>query len=300
MKYPEHDKTFFFKYTSALSAKKILETSKVIYRSPREFNDPFDVQSGLHFDFDIESMPDLILAQIEKLVSLKDRPEISSADPFGELVLRMWEKKATHGFPKEKLRELARPPLVFLKEQMVLFQKQYQDAWWNQFLPRLRVFSISETHDNLLMWSHYSKDHTGVVFEFRVLPEEDNPLCVAKPVQYCKISPALFSEREWLDEIFGVRELDISAFYFRYAYIKSDIWAYEREWRVWDLLPQVEEKLHSYYDLRPNEIAAVYLGCRISSDEKATLLRLLSNYPNAKIFQARKAVDEFRLDFDAV
>jgi hypothetical protein len=300
MNYPEHDKVSFFKYTSAETAVRVLESSKVIYRSPIEFNDPFDVQAGLHFEFDVEALPDVILAHIESLVALNNKPEVSEAEPFGELVIRLWEASRTQAFPKEKFREIARPLLVFLKEKTVLFQRQYQDAWWNQFLPRLRVFCVSETHDNLLMWSHYSEDHTGVVFEFRVLPEEDNPLCVAKPVEYCKSPPAFFSKKEWLDEIFGVRALDASALYFRYAYVKSDAWAYEKEWRVWDLLPRVEEKLHSYYDLRPDEVASVYLGCRINPDLKVTILRLLSGRPSSKVFQAHKAADDFRLDFFAL
>jgi len=297
MNYPEHNRSSFYKYTSASTAARILQSSSVIYRSPLQFNDPFDIQSGLHFDFDIDVLPEIILNRIEDLAARDDRPDVSVADSFGELVMRLWEMKRTRPFPRENFRELARPLLVFLKEQAVLFQKQYQDVWWNKFLPRLRVFCVSETHDNLLMWSHYSQDHTGVVFEFRVLPEEDNPLCVAKPVEYCSSPPAFFSRREWLDEFFGVRNIDLTALYFRYAYVKSDVWAYEREWRVWDLLPSLEDSLHSYYDLRANEIAAVYLGCRIDPQMKATIVGLLEGRPDVRVFQARKALDDFRLEF---
>jgi Protein of unknown function (DUF2971) len=299
--YPEHNRDCFFKYTSASTAVKILESSAVLYRSPIQFNDPFDVQSGLHFDFDIGSLPDKILGHIERLVSLDTKPDVPRTEPFGELVTRMWEMKATHGFPRGKLREIARPLLVLLKEKTIDFQQQYQQTWWNEFLPRLRVFCVSEVKDNLLMWSHYSNEHTGVVFEFRVLPEQDNPLCAAKSVQYCNVPPAFFSEGEWLDDFFGVRELDTTNFYFRYAYVKSEIWAYEKEWRVWDLKASAEQgNLCSSYPLRPNEIGAVYLGCRINPAIRATIMRLLSIHPNAKAFQARKAPDAFRLDFDPI
>jgi hypothetical protein len=139
VKYPEHDRTCFFKYTSASTAVKILESSAVLYRSPRQFNDPFDVQSGLHFDFDINSLPDKILDHIERLVSLDTKPDVPTTEPFGELVTRMWKMKETCGFfPKEGLREVARPVLVQLAEQVVYFQQQYQQVWWNDFLPRRR------------------------------------------------------------------------------------------------------------------------------------------------------------------
>jgi hypothetical protein len=300
VKYPEHDRDRFFKYTSASAAVKILESSAVLYRSPIQFNDPFDVQSGLHFDFDVDSLPDKILDHMEELLSSETKPDIPNAE-LGEVVLRIWEMKKAYGFvPRERLRSVVRPILAVLSNQVVVFQQHYQQHWRNKFLPRLRVFSVSEVNDNLLMWSHYSKDHTGVVFDFRVLPEQDNPLCVARPVQYCEFPPTFFSEREWLDDIFGLRELRVHDFYLRYAYIKSDIWAYEKEWRVWDLLPQVEHKLFSGYPLRPNEVGAVYLGCRIAPDIKTQIMRLLSAHPNARAFQARRASDEFKLYFDPI
>jgi hypothetical protein len=82
--------------------------------------------------------------------------------------------------------------------------------------------------------------------------------------------------------------------------LKSDIWGYEKEWRVWDLLPQRESQLFSYYPVSREEIGAVYLGCRIDSSVKNQILNLLSAYPNAKIFQASKANDEYKLDFGAL
>jgi hypothetical protein len=298
-KYPAHDRHCFYKYTSASTAVKILESSQVIYRSPIQFNDPFDVQSGLHFEFDIETLPDKILDQVEYLVGSDTRPDVSQTDPFGHAILLMWEKKATHGFPRERMRALLRPQLILLKEQAVDLATQYQNKWWNDFLPRLRVFSVSEDNCNLLMWSHYAQDHTGVVFEFRVLPEQDNALCIAKPIRYRKTPPSLFTEKELLDGI-GGKITEPNEALFQYAIIKSDIWAYEKEWRVWDLCPMVQPSLWSYYPVLPDEIGAVYLGCRIDSGMKAEIVRLLSNYPKARIYRATKAVDEYKINFNVL
>jgi hypothetical protein len=65
----KHNRDRFFKYMSATTAVKILTSSAVRYSSPVLFNDPFDVQSGLHFDFDIDLLPDKILDRIEVLVA---------------------------------------------------------------------------------------------------------------------------------------------------------------------------------------------------------------------------------------
>ena len=53
------------------------------------------------------------------------------------------------------------------------------------------VFCLSETHDNLLMWSHYAQNHTGAVIKFLSLPEVDFPIIVAQPVRYTRQMPLL-------------------------------------------------------------------------------------------------------------
>ena len=261
------------------------------------FNDPFDIQSGLHFDFDIEAFPDKLLNRIKQLVESEQKPEMALRHPMENIISLMREKNTTHGIPEELLQGILRPFLVSLRDDMIKLQLDYQKGW-RDFLPRLRVFSVSEEKDNLLLWAHYGESHTGVVFEFLVLPQEDNPLCVAEPVIYSEAPPSLHTQEDWIDETMGISNLNHEELYFRYAYVKSDVWAYEKEWRVWDLIPERQEALYSEYPLRDKEIAAVYLGCKISPDDKTELLTLMSQkQPHAKIFQARKASDEFRLDF---
>jgi len=110
-----------------------------------------------------------------------------------------------------------------------------------------------------------------------------------------------FAEQQWLDDILGVRKLEHIELYFQYAYVKSAVWAYEREWRVWDLRPQ-PSPLHYYdYPLWDKEVEAVYFGCNIASESKVDIMSLLSmKYPEAKLFQARKGCDKYRLEFNAI
>ena len=297
---PRHSRERFFKYTSAATAIKILETGAVRYSSPLLFNDPFDVQSGLHFDFDIGSLPAQLFHRIEGLAASPTRPNLSEDDPCGKAILFMWDRRITQGFPRERVWEACEPLLGELTDEVINFQAEYQKMW-DEFLPRLRVFSVSEERDSLLMWSHYGQSHTGAVLEFLVLPDEDNPLCVAQPVIYRSAPPPLFTEEQWLDDILSIQDLDLDEQYRRYAYVKSDVWSYEKEWRVWDLLPARRDTLFSDYPLRPDEVGAVYLGCRMDGPSKVSILSLLSGeYPKARVFQARNATDQFRLYFDAI
>src|SRR5690348_11774278 len=63
-------------------------------------------------------------------------------------------------------------------------------------LSTLKLLCFSEVHDNILMWAHYAKDHTGVVIEFSVLEDLDSAWGAAKPVRYRKEMPYLVNEEK--------------------------------------------------------------------------------------------------------
>lgn len=267
------------------------------YSSPLLFNDPFDIQTGLHFDFDIQTFPDMALARLRQLIETEQIPELALNDPMRDIISLMREKKAMHGTPEHVLQNILHPFFTRLKDEMINTQLEYQKGW-NDFLPRIRVFSISEESNNLLLWSHYGESHTGAVFEFIVLPQEDNPLCIAEPVIYSRNPPSFYTKEEWIDETLGIHQLDHDKLYYRYAYVKSDVWAYEKEWRVWDLEPEPSDKLFSDYPLVPKEIGSVYLGCRMQPEHKNSIIHLISQkYPLAKVYQAKKVNDKFELEF---
>lgn len=279
-------------------AIRIIESETVRYSSPILFNDPFDVQAGLHFDFDVEKLPRVLFDRMASLVNAEKRPDIREGDPFSEAILFMWDKKATHGFPEDDMWRLIQGPLTELKRQIEKVKVDYQAFWWDDFLPRVRIFSVSEGRDNLLMWSHYAMSHTGVVLSIRALPEEDNALCVAKPALYRAAPPALFSEGEWIDYALGLRDFDLNALYHDYARVKSDVWSYEKEWRVWYPAEQKGECLHVDHRLRKSELDAVYFGCRVDASAKDTITDLLAaNYPETQKFQAYKPVEAYSLQF---
>ena len=87
-----HQRDRFYKYTSAETALKIIESGSVRYSSPRLFNDPFDVQSGLHFDFDIDTLPTKLFERMSSLVMSDTRPTLSADDPYCQAILFMWDQ----------------------------------------------------------------------------------------------------------------------------------------------------------------------------------------------------------------
>ncbi|PQA81041.1 hypothetical protein C5F52_21725 [Limnohabitans sp. TS-CS-82] len=286
----------FYKYSSPDGALAMLNSGVARYSTPLLFNDPFDIQAGLHFDFDPEQLHRAVVDRIGELAASSDEPPVDPQDIWGKVVLMARRHFRTHGFDREHWMLMTEPSFANLLEVIRDTQAQYQKHWHEVQLPQMRVFCVSEDRDNLLMWSHYAKDHTGAVFELWSLPDEDNPLSVAVPVNYVERPIAFFSMKEFVDDMVGIRKLDIRALYRRYACTKSLHWAYEKEWRVWYPLSKTDK--YDFSPIRPSELKAVYLGCRSEQGFRDHVRRLVNEkYPEAKLFIAQEATGSYELRY---
>jgi hypothetical protein len=293
-------KRSFYKYAAPETALAVLRSRAVRYSSPLKFNDPFDMQSGLSFDFDVDTLYAKVNNRIEELARAIEEPPVDKNDPWGKIVLLVRENYLTHGFPWDQLEPKTAPHFDVYIRELKTTQLKYQENW-NTSLPGMRVFCVSEERDNLLMWAHYAKDHTGAVFEFLSLPDEDNPLSVAQPVIYADRPVPFFTETEWIDDILSVRKLNRDGLYKRYVTTKSTHWLYESEWRVCYPVTPTPGTLHEDVTIRPSEFSAVYIGCRAEPDFVNDVLSLThSAYPHARIYRARKSQIAYELEYTEV
>jgi hypothetical protein len=286
-----------FKYASPETTLAILQNRSFRYSSPLTFNDPFDVQTELQVGFDTSLLVERLTERMEYLARNK-AVRVRTDTPWGQVIEVARKKYAAHGFPREKWRQTLENTLPLLVDAIHLARSRYRDAW-REMLPTLRVFCVSEEPSNLLMWSHYGKDHTGAVFELWSLPDEDNPLSVASPVDYAAAPPPFFTLDDWIDDLTGVRDLDHTELFQVYARTKSEHWAYEKEWRVW--WPSKDAGHHTYLPIRKSEFVSLTLGCRAEKDFEDAVRGLLKDgFPDAKLFRARKTVDRFGLEVEPV
>ena len=295
------EKRSFFKYAAPDTVVAILKNQTVRYSSPLSFNDPFDFQSGLHFDFDLDSLHWKVLDRLFELAVAPTEPIVDKDDLWGKLVLLVRQYYPTHGFPPEGWEQKSAEFFAQFTNEIRATQKSYQEHWWKTLLPGIRVFCVTENRDDLLMWAHYAKDHTGAVLEFLSLPEEDNPLSVAQAVQYVDSPPPFFTEAEWIEHIFSIQKLDASKLYQRYAYCKSRHWEYENEWRVWYPLTPAPEGLYVDMPIRQSEFASLYLGCKATDSFAKEVTSLVRNaFPNTRIFRAHKSECAYSLEYNEI
>ncbi len=299
-KYPPHNENYFYKYVSIETAKIILNTRKFRYSSPLLFNDPFDVQTELTFNFDINNFHNEIVDEMIRLASLDEMIPFEEDTDFKKAILLLKEHIRKEG----KVNALMKFGLVEINKVMSRVLEETRIGYnymWRQFLKALRVFSMSTKYDSILMWSHYAKNHTGVVFKLKVLPEEDNLICVADPVMYQKKPLKFFSQDELINHILGIHKLEYNKVYRQYAKIKYDLWSYENEWRVWTFEWDHQNQLFTDYKLFPNELETIYFGCNTEDDDLNEIKKLSLNI-NAKVTfkKAHRIVGEYELEFDEI
>ena len=159
-----------------------------------------------------------------------------------------------------------------------------------------KVLCLVERQDNILMWSHYAQMHQGVVFELACVPERDSVWGAAMPVKYGDMPP-IFDDDFLIRLGSGQVSIDPNEVIKKFVTAKATDWSYESEWRV--VLHRTDPSQPTMYlAFSPEELATVYLGCRISyNHEEEIVAEIRRDYPSTKIFAAEKMERKFALRF---
>lgn len=291
----------FYKYTDIETAEAILTNQTFRYSSPIKFNDPFDIQKELLLNFNLNDFPKATMDMIEHYVK-NNEPIPNTEDGFGKAILLLRKKTKLHGYKKKELEAITYPLLGHLVGE-IQHAIEGINQLWKVSLQESRVFCVTENKDNLLMWAHYAKDHTGAVFKLASLVEEDSALSAAKKVTY-ENKPVQFYSIDDLIKwtIFDIKP-DISQLsYALVAHQKSKHWSYENEWRVVDMC-QYKNKTELYVDHKfiPKQIESIYFGCKAEPAKVkkiSSMAKAINPYIN--IYQSRERPLEYALDFEKI
>lgn len=196
-------------------------------------------------------------------------------DPFDclGLVNRKFTKKQICEFRKILLENGSDEHKKMLKLDNIQLNK-FINQNRSKSIESFAFCALSERQDINLMWSHYSRAHTGFVIELE-FPELENNYHLQK-IKYHSLMPEfnLTKFAHFLtgdDNLMNYMIQDIS--------IKSIDWNYEREWRIWRRNP-------SYYYYKPEHLKAIYFGVNADADTKKTVLELTSYLPeNSQIYE---------------
>lgn len=255
-----HNRTHFFKYTSA-SVSKIIFTNRTLrWSSPVLFNDPFDVHRELGPNVSPTSVLSVgapfYLKRVAEALGIKLDPKTLAA------------------FLDELTASIPNPPkTLFGFEEAMSDIKQFR----REIICKLRILCLSESSDVASMWAHYADNHRGVVLRFECSDFSDSPLLIAKPVKYSAELPSLATAEGWakgLRQSFTPAQINV---FEEYCYLKTTDWKTEQEWRVVSLAREHETGLYSDWRFVPSTLSEIIFGHQIDQQDRRDILSMLSH-----------------------
>jgi hypothetical protein len=190
-----------------------------------------------------------------------------------------------------------------------LNKEQLQNQIINQFLTLISnyigILSLSRINNNMLLWSHYSNCHQGIVIELDekhpyLSQFDDNIYHSNIEIEYTDIRPNLIINTE---DISQNNALEIAK---NILFTKSKDWCYEQEYRLIRILvnatvlPTKDKNGYDIYvfDFPVEIVKAIIFGCRVNEDKKVQMKNLLNQngYESIEIKQAVLSDDKFLLD----
>lgn len=295
-KYARDQIDYLYKYSTIETARKILNNGTFRYSSPITFNDPFDIQTELHFPFNIEQLPEIILARMNELIIDDLDVGVDPYDSWGEIIIFLRKKYLQGDYTLSNLKEYVIPLLDYLCNIIEQTRAQYNEEW-KKDRKKVKIFCLSEKYQDILMWSHYANYHTGVCFKLKVMPDKENTICAARKVNYNTKPPTFFTAEDWVDSVLLNKKIDVGEIYMEYPLIKYNIWEYEAEWRVWAPFDQSQDENYLDMPIHKDEIESIYIGSKADLELSKEIIQLGKNRGVVNFFQCFRDSKSYSLKF---
>jgi Protein of unknown function (DUF2971) len=255
---------------------------------PESFNDPYDCWLTLADDLVTTLIERRILetfVRANKLQSVIPAAQIESASKSPEPL-----KELIEHLPKT-IRSATR---VTLKERAEKYAKKVKGVANDvASIPRewrkmVKLCSFSAVNNSLLMWSHYSVNHTGFCIEYNLeVLDASHPFRHhLYPVVY---SNKLYGLRLYAEKLVALNRQEFTPMLPLLAMLhKFDGWQYEEEWRM--IFEQGTE-----VDDQPAPIPSrIFLGSKMDTTKCEELLAICQQ-KSIPVLQMRLADDRFEL-----
>lgn len=240
--------------------RKLITKQEIYFPRPSEFNDPFD--GNIPIRWDLLTYEDCLKKNLEILNTVhKDK---------NQQLVKEYAKKITD---EKKLWH----PDNLAKE------KYEQQEKWDKIIG---LFSLSAVPDNILMWSHYSFNHTGFVIGFNTESLSCNyDFEYIEPIVYQSEYPIIYGKDD-----------STSQFYKKFFH-KSNLWSYENEWRI--SKNHIEKRT---IKLNIEAINKLIIGCRVDSKQTKRIIELSKKHLGLDfpIFKASKDENNFELKINQI
>jgi hypothetical protein len=275
-----HDRTSFFKYMDAKTARIVLSSTTLRWSSPTRFNDPFDTPRELAYG--VQPI-DITRALERRFVALVESPtpDTSGLPPK----LRIIVEAARRQSPERRTEFVAVIKAGFAGQHPSGDSLEALRAMWRDFIPDFRILCLTEDPESASMWHNYADAMKGAVLEFACVDALDSPWLTARSVTYATRAEEMFSASELAEILMmppGKREeaiLDWGTFR------KSPEWSNEKEWRVVSSKRATAVGDYTDYPFHVEELSTVFLGPKMMPDDRDALIAEARKYPRTRVVQ---------------
>lgn len=264
----DDDFYYLYKYLSFDQEMYVLDTfnkTQLKYTKPEDFNDPYDCSFITEVD-----LSDFNKRNAEITLDLK-------------IPAKRWLND------KAKIK--------------TAIKNAFSNNFTNDYKNKIAVTCFTDDPLNILMWSHYAKNHTGFIIEFKI-QKNYKPLNSTKdfnvpfPVTYTDKYPQILLNWKVDDE--SLNNLDYQTdLLAKMVLIKSECWSYENEFRsiVFDSKSD-ENIILRQFD--PNVVSSVIVGSRIKENHFNELKKSINNFnsthkTNVQIYHSQMMDDQYKL-----
>jgi hypothetical protein len=279
--------TRLFKYATASIGLTILKNRTLRWRAPDWFNDPFEFKSPFEYGFEWDEMMEAAVRRLATILTQPEEPRfVQGYQSAPNIADRRRECK---GRDPAEVYEKIRFAFAHHFEKRFKEDARSDAKNWHDMKQTYRVLCLSAVHDHILMWSHYADGHRGVVLELRPIIERGTATLFAHPVVYSTEVPVAATLEEYVGFLTGEKlKPDASNAFEKSAYTKSSVWNYENEWRILDKSTVVGEEPFADRVFYPQELAAVFLGCRMLPEDREAVIATASNWETPVLLSQMK------------
>jgi hypothetical protein len=242
--------------------RRTLDNNELYFSKPKDFNDPFDC---------------LITVDYE---NLKDKYKLF--EYASQIVVNQQKSGNIKLSKNEQIKEVYRIAEI-INSDIEGYQKQNDDFIIEKINSHIGIISFSEIYDNMLMWSHYADFHKGYCLGYntKILKEElgdTNGGRIFYTDNYPSIDPL-----NQVDLLMSRMQTNI----------KATCWSYEKEFRITKLFKN-QDSIRTF-NLSNNVISELYLGVKISTENRKMILEKAIEKGIENIYQMRMMPKSFKL-----
>lgn len=242
--------------------RRYLDNNELYFSKPNDFNDPFDC---------------LITVDYENLKDTYKLFEYAS-----QIVVNQQKAGNIKLSKKEQIKEVYRIAEL-INSDIEGYQKKNDDFIVGIINNHFGIISFSQIYDNILMWSHYADFHKGFCLGYntKILKEElgdTNGGKITYTDNYPSINP--------------LYEVDLLSSWLQ-TNIKATCWSYEKEFRITKIFKN-QDSIRTT-NVSNNAISELYLGAKISTDDRTNILEKAKEKGIKNIYQMKMMPKSFKL-----